>query len=94
VVLWLEGRDVDVQIFCGEGIYPRWTAQQSPKAGNSVSLIHRVLRFGTAAQSSGDKSPRHKGLVLCQGFRCGEGINLLITKALLLGQIPSLIGNT
>jgi hypothetical protein len=33
--------------FCGEGIYPRLSAQRSQD-------------FGAAAQPSGDKSPRHK----------------------------------
>jgi hypothetical protein len=51
-------------LICGEGIYPRWAAQQPPNY-NPVCLDNRVACIGAAAQPSGAvrrfaKSPRHK----------------------------------
>ena len=49
------------QFHCGEGIYPRWVAQQ-PQILQSVFSRHTApAMFTTAAQPNGDKSPRHRG---------------------------------
>jgi hypothetical protein len=47
---------------CGEGIYPRWAAQQPPGQVTQSASCNRVARFGAASRPSGDKSPRHRGL--------------------------------
>ena len=39
---------------CGEGIYPRWAAQQPLRVSGLTSEL-----FGAASRPSGDKSPRH-----------------------------------
>ncbi len=63
---------------CGEGIYPRWAAQQpqnlTPRFVRSLAFNH----FGGASHPNGDKSPHHKkaALPLSQ-----SSINALSAKA-------------
>jgi hypothetical protein len=63
VDMW-QGQSVKKESICGEGIY-LWRGDLSPigcaAAANPERscLTDRVNRFGTAALSIGDKSPRH-----------------------------------
>ena len=46
---------------CGEGIYPRWAAQQ-PHPQSTQSVCHtESAGFRAATQPNGDKFPRHRG---------------------------------
>ncbi|AUO49748.1 hypothetical protein C1C98_11370 [Pseudomonas ogarae] len=41
----------------------------APEAQSPISLAHLSVSLGTASQSSGDKSPRHKSRFLTPPFR-------------------------
>ncbi|MGF6668678.1 hypothetical protein ABIA53_002348 [Pseudomonas monsensis] len=49
------------QFHCGEGIYPRWVAQQPQILQPNFARHTKCFGFTTAAQPNGDKSPHHRG---------------------------------